>query len=171
MSPSPRRLALGAVLGLVVLPAFLVNAIANPFGVRGPDACADTTMLVGDYAQEPADQDFDSPRVGRYRNLSAPERRLFDRATDSGGIPVHVTAAEWRRADGIPEIVVRNDSVYRFQLGLRDCPLVSGLPPSFNPVAEFYLRIHGLLTGPLAPLLVVGGGIGVAAWAGKRIEY
>jgi hypothetical protein len=159
------------VLGLFVLPAFVVGTVAGPHAERGPGVCADTTMLVVDYAQEPEEQDFDSPRVGRYRNLSAAERRYFDRASRALGTPVQVTEREWRRADSIPDIVVRNDSVYRFQLGLRDCPLVPGVPPSFNHVFVFYLRIHDLLTGPLAPLLVVSGGIGVAAWAGKRIEY
>jgi hypothetical protein len=171
MSPSLRRAALPLLLAVVVVPTVAVSLVADNHGPHTPEACTNQGVVVIDYAQEPAKQEYDSPRVSRYENLSERERAVFDRAYTAMGSRVETSERRYHLAEAVPGIVVRNDSVYRFQRWLDGCPRVAGVPPSLNGVVSVYLRLESLLTGPLAPLLVVCGGLGAAAWLGKKIEY
>jgi len=40
-----------------------------------------------------------------------------------------------------------------------------------NPAIEFLLGVNRLITGPLAPVLVVIGGVGLAFRLGRKLEY
>lgn len=163
------------VAGLVALLVFGALVFAVPAASRAtlddfdPDRCEGRELSVVPDAREPGELDEDRA-VASYGNLTATQRDLFDRGRRADEPPA-LEPDQFEAAESFPRFVVRGGEVYRVSVGLTRCPLVAGIPPAFNPVLGVFLAVNEIVTGPLAPVIVVVGGVGLAFWAGRQLEY
>ncbi|MFB6179074.1 MAG: hypothetical protein ABEI77_05050 [Halorientalis sp.] len=182
-SPSRRQVA----LGLIVLFAVLV--LASPQIVGGPRrfdpaACQQHGLVLYRSAEQPADVNLSEPRTGTYESLTATQQAAVRRAAAQPGDAISLNESTYEAVatayqhhdsaggdERLPHVLLYNDSVYRAGYPINQCPLAPGVPVAFNPILAVFLRLNHLITGPLAPLLVVGVGLGLAWWVGKRIQY
>jgi hypothetical protein len=56
-------------------------------------------------------------------------------------------------------LVVYEGTVYRTRATVDNCQATPGVPAAFDPVINGLVLVNGLVTGPLAPIIVVGGGL------------
>lgn len=165
------------VAGLVALLVFATLVLATPgvvessMGTVDPERCQGRVFSVGEWAREPSEINRSREHAATYENLTSEQQTLFDRGRTNLTRRFALDASQFETADSLPMLVVANDVVYRAQVRYDRCPLVSFLPPAMNPAIRFLLAVNSLVTGPLAPVIVVVGGVALAFRLGRLLEY
>jgi hypothetical protein len=169
-----RRLRV-AGLGTLLVFAGLVFAVPTVVEANGrsfdPTDCNEFGMRVIEYAREPDELDYSDPQNVRYGTLPADERALFDRGYERRDEFVPISQATFQRIQEMPSLVAYRGGVYDVGVRVDECPYIEGVPVAMNPVVAFLLQLNSLVTGPLAPVIVVVGGVALAFRLGRMLEY
>lgn len=160
--------ALLVVAGLVfAMPEVVTASRANV----DPDRCQGRQLSVVEWAREPAEINTSRDQATTYETLTSDQQALFDRGRAELTSRIDIAAAAVETADNLPTLVIADGTVYRAEVTLDRCPLVSFLPATLNPAVRFFLSTNRVVTGPLAPVIVVVGGVALAFRLGRKLEY
>jgi hypothetical protein len=163
------------VAGLVALLVFALLVFAVPAVAGGnrfdPDRCQGRDLVVMEWARDPTEVDTSGERARTYENLTTAQQSVFDSGRESLDTEVSLTDSQVETADSLPRLVVSEGTVYRAQVRFSRCPLVVGVPPAMNPLLTVFLGVNRVVTGPLAPVIVVVGGVALAFRLGRMLEY
>jgi hypothetical protein len=169
--PSRRGLAVAALVVLLVLFVGLPAVLATDARSYDPGDCTDAYLVLYESSESPGEVNVSEDGVGSYRNLSAAERDLVDRALDAADARAAMGWNPYERQRFLPNVLVRGDAVYRTSYDLEGCPLAEGVPPAFNPVLRPMFAVSRVLRGPLAVGLFLVAAVVGARWLTDRLQY